>query len=73
GAWLLWGKTVGGAIFDVRVVSAEGPAMSFSAASARWAGVCLSLLTGVAGFAMAALPDRLSLPDRVSGTRCVTA
>ncbi|HUP49162.1 MAG TPA: RDD family protein, partial [Thermoanaerobaculia bacterium] len=46
GAWLLWGKTVGGAIFDVRVVSAEGPAMSFSAASARWAGVCLSLLTG---------------------------
>ncbi|HUP61919.1 MAG TPA: hypothetical protein VNA69_16045 [Thermoanaerobaculia bacterium] len=32
GAWVLWGKTIGGAIFDVRV-----EARSVAAASARWA------------------------------------
>lgn len=67
--WMLWGKTIGGAIFDVRVV-AEG-AMSLRNASLRWVAVYLSLATGGLGFLLAALPSRRSLPDRLSDTRCV--
>ena len=71
GTWMLWGKTVGGAIFDVRVVHEEHDAMSLRAASLRWAGVYVSLLLGGLGFALAALPSRRSLPDRLSQTKCV--
>ena len=71
GAWMLWGKTIGGAIFDVRVVRGEDAAMSLRAASLRWAAVYLSLALGGLGFMLAALPSRLSLPDRISGTHCV--
>lgn len=71
GSWLLWGKTIGGAIFDVRVVASSDEAMSFYSASVRWAAVFVSILTAGIGFAFAALPGRLSLPDRLSGTRCV--
>jgi uncharacterized RDD family membrane protein YckC len=70
GTWLLWGKTIGGAIFDVRVVAAEG-AMTLRDASLRWAAVYLSLALGGLGFALAVLPSRKSLPDRLSSTRCV--
>jgi uncharacterized RDD family membrane protein YckC len=70
GMWLLWGKTVGGTIFNVRIVAAEG-AMTLRGASLRWAGILLSLLTAGVGFAMAALPSRRSLPDRMSNTHCV--
>src|SRR6478672_7511075 len=38
GTWLLWGKTVGGAIFDVRVVAETQTAMSVRSASMRWLG-----------------------------------
>lgn len=71
GSWLLWGKTVGGAIFDVRIVAGVSDAMSVKAASLRWAGMCASLLTAGIGFLSAALPSRQSLPDRISGTRCI--
>src|SRR5215212_1700678 len=70
GTWLLWGKTIGGAIFDVRVIADAG-AMTLRDASMRWAAVYLSLLTCGLGFALAALPSRRSLPDRMSGTHCV--
>jgi uncharacterized RDD family membrane protein YckC len=70
GTWLLWGKTIGGTIFDVRVVAAKG-AMTLRDASVRWAAVYLSLLLGGIGFLLAALPSRRSLPDRMSHTRCV--
>lgn len=73
GAWLLWGKTIGGAIFDIKVIPANVGAMALRNASLRWAGVCLSLLTGGIGFALAALPFRLSLPDLISKTRCITS
>jgi uncharacterized RDD family membrane protein YckC len=73
GSWLLWGKTVGGAIFDVRVVVASHAAMSLSAATLRWVGYCVSLLTGGLGFLLAILPSRRSLADRLSRTRCVAA
>jgi uncharacterized RDD family membrane protein YckC len=65
GSWLLWGKSIGGTIFDVRVVAARG-AMSLRAATLRWAALYLSLLT-------AGLAFLFSLPDRMSGTRSVRA
>ncbi len=71
GTWMLWGKTIGGAIFDVRVVPNGENAMSLRDASMRWAAVYLSLATAGLGFALAALPSRQSLPDRLSSTRCV--
>ena len=71
GTWLLWGKTIGGAIFDVRVVPSRAPAMALKSATLRWLGLYLSLATGGIGFLLAALPSRLSLADRLSRTRCV--
>jgi uncharacterized RDD family membrane protein YckC len=71
GSWLLWGKSIGGAIFDVRVVSSDDGAMSLRDASLRWAAVYLSIATCGLGFMLAALPSRRSLPDRMSNTRCV--
>ena len=70
GSWLLWGKTIGGAIFDVRVVS---DAMTPRAATMRWIGMLVSMLTAGLGFLFAALPSRRSLADRVSSTRCIAA
>ena len=71
--WLLWGKTVGGTIFDVKVIASDDASMALRRASLRWAGVMMSLVTGGIGFALAAFPSRLSLADRVSHTRCVSA
>lgn len=66
--WLFWGKTIGGAIFDVRVVSSTPRAIDARRASARWAATLLSLLTGGIGFLPALLPGGRSVADRVSGT-----
>ncbi len=44
GTWMLWGKTIGGAIFDVRIH--EG-VLSLSDASARWATRYLVLAVAV--------------------------
>lgn len=59
GSWMLWRKTVGGTIFDVRVASNEGDSLPLMAATMRWAGVWISVLTAGIGF-LIALPDRLS-------------
>ncbi len=69
--WMLWGKTIGGAIFDVRVIPEAARAMSLRDATLRWAAVYLSLATCGLGFLLAALPSQRSLPDRLSNTRCV--
>jgi uncharacterized RDD family membrane protein YckC len=70
-SWMLWGKTIGGVIFDVRVVPESDRAMSLRNASARWVATYLSLALGGLGFVLAALPARRSLPDRLSATKCV--
>lgn len=70
-SWMLWGKTIGGVIFDVRVVPESDRAMSLRNASARWGATYLSLALGGLGFLLAALPSRRSLPDRLSATKCV--
>ena len=68
GTWLLWGKTIGGAIFDVRVA---GEPMTLGRASRRWAGMFLSFATAGFGFLLALLPSRRSLADRISATHCL--
>lgn len=73
GMWLLWGKTIGGTIFNVKVIGSDDASMAFGRASLRWIGVFLSLITAGIGFALAALPSRLSLADRLSHTRCVSS
>jgi RDD family len=45
GSWMLWGKTIGGAIFDVRAPRA----MSLRTASLRWLVLCGVLLVAGAG------------------------
>lgn len=69
GAWLLWGRTIGGVIFDVKVVDEPEGTITWVAASARWAAMLISIATLGLGFMLAALPSRRSLPDRMSGTR----
>ena len=70
GSWLLWGKTIGCAIFDVRIVA---DAMTPKAVTLRWLGLYLSLLTAGIGFLFALLPSRRSLADRLSSTQCMAA
>lgn len=69
GSWLLWGRTIGGVIFDVRIVDEPEGSITWVAASARWAAMLVSIATLGLGFMLAALPSRRSLPDRMSGTR----
>jgi len=45
GSWVLWGKTIGGAIFDVRVSGAA----SLRDASLRWLVLCGVMLGAAAG------------------------
>jgi uncharacterized RDD family membrane protein YckC len=59
GSWMLWGKTVGGTIFDVRVAGVDGQSLPLWGATVRWAAVWISLLTCGIGF-LVALPDRMS-------------
>jgi uncharacterized RDD family membrane protein YckC len=68
GTWMLWGRTIGGAIFDVRIVSSHAPAVPLRDAFVRWLALYLSLGTGGLGFLLALLPSRLSLADRLSHT-----
>jgi uncharacterized RDD family membrane protein YckC len=69
--WMVWGKTVGGAILDVRIVGENRSDVNLRSALRRWSGMALSLLTLGAGFLPALLRDRRSLADRISGTRAV--
>jgi uncharacterized RDD family membrane protein YckC len=69
GAWVVWGKTVGGSIFDTRVASATGHPIDVRSASIRWCALLLSLLTGGLGFVIAVLPGGRSLADLMSKSR----
>lgn len=72
GAWLLWGRTIGGIIFDVRVMPDSAKAITLRDATLRWLALYLSLLTGCIGCLLALFPSQRSLADRMSHTRCVT-
>jgi uncharacterized RDD family membrane protein YckC len=70
-SWLIWGKTIGGAIFDVRVTSNAGTPLDAKSATARWLATLLSFLTAGIGFVPALLPQGRSLADRLSATHSV--
>ena len=43
GTWMLWGRTIGGVIFDVRVIPEETHAIALRDATMRWgalASIC---------------------------------
>jgi len=52
GAWMLWGKTIGGAIFDVRVTDASP---SLRDASLRWAAVVLPVAAAALAYVLNAM------------------
>jgi uncharacterized RDD family membrane protein YckC len=73
GSWMLWGRTIGGAIFDVRIAGDAVPAVALRNAVARWAALFLSMALGGLGFLLALLPSRRSLADRLSATHALRA
>ncbi len=70
--WMVWGKTIGAAIMDIRVVSQNLGDVDLRRAARRWAGTVLSILTLGLGFVPAMFGEKKSLADRISGTRVVT-
>lgn len=71
GSWLVWGKTLGGTLFDVKIVGDSGDPATLHEAARRWLAIFASIATGGIGFALAVLPTRRSLSDRLSGTRAI--
>lgn len=67
--WVVWGKTVGGSIFDMRVASADGLPIDVRSASIRWGAMLLSIVTGGLGFLIALLPGGRSMADLMSKSR----
>ncbi len=73
GSWLVWGKTLGGTLLDVKIIGAEGEPATLREAVLRWLAIFLSLATGGIGFALALLPSGRSLSDRISNTTAISA
>ena len=71
-SWLIWGKTVGGAIFDVRIVPSDEVTTARNL-TRRWLGMLLSIALGGLGFLLALLPRGRSLADRLSNTHTIAA
>jgi uncharacterized RDD family membrane protein YckC len=67
--WVVWGKTVGGSIFDTRVAASNGFPIDVKSATIRWCGMLLSVLTGGLGFLIAIFPGGRSLADLMSRSR----
>ncbi len=72
GSWLIWGKTLGGTLFDVKIVGAEGQPATLREAVLRWIAIFVSIGTGGIGFALALLPSGRSLSDRISNTTAIS-
>lgn len=68
-SWMIWGRTVGASIFDLRVVADDGGPVDGKSALRRWAGSLLCILTGGIGFLPALTSSRRSLADRLSSTQ----
>lgn len=69
GSWSVWGRTVGGSIFETRVVAIDGSPLDFRSSARRWAWMLASFATGGLGFLLAILPGGRSLADRMSASR----
>jgi uncharacterized RDD family membrane protein YckC len=70
-SWLIWGRTIGGAIFDVRVSDERGQPIEFRKAAVRWVVTLASLLTGGLGFLPALARSGRTAADRISASRSV--
>lgn len=68
GCWLIWGRTIGGTIFNLRIAKEDGTPTDLRRAATRWLGLYLSFATLGIGFLFALLPGGRSLADRLSGT-----
>ncbi|HEU5162410.1 MAG TPA: RDD family protein [Thermoanaerobaculia bacterium] len=73
GSWIIWGRTVGAAIFDTRIVSMDGAPPTVGAATRRWLWAGISLLTLGLPFLVGLFGERRTLAERMSGTRTVGA
>lgn len=73
GSWILWGQTVGGTIFDTRIVSVDGSSPTIGAATRRWLWAGISLLAVGLPFLIGLFGERRTLAERMSGTRTVSA
>lgn len=68
-SWAVWGRTVGGSIFDTRVASEDGSPIDFKSSARRWGWMLASIATCGLGFLIALLPGGRSLSDRMSQSR----
>ncbi|HEY0591950.1 MAG TPA: RDD family protein [Thermoanaerobaculia bacterium] len=71
GSWIIWGRTVGGTIFDTRVVAVDGAPPSVAAATRRWLWTGISLALLGLPFLIGAFGSKRTLAERLSGTRTV--
>ncbi|HUO84362.1 MAG TPA: RDD family protein [Thermoanaerobaculia bacterium] len=72
-SWLIWGRTIGSAILELRIVEEGRRPIHFARASRRWLATVASVLLAGFGFLPALFPGHRSLPDRFSGTVPVLA
>jgi uncharacterized RDD family membrane protein YckC len=73
GSWIIWGRTVGGTIFDTRIVDLDGSSPSVGSATRRWLWTGVSILLGGLPFLIGAFGERRTLGERLSGTKTVGA
>ncbi len=71
GTWTIWGKTIGGAIVDVKLTELDASPVSVANAARRFGATLLSLAIAGLGFVPALVGQRRSLADRLSNTRCI--
>lgn len=72
-SWAVWGRTVGGSIFDTRVTLVDGSPIDFRNASLRWVWMLVSVATCGLGFLVGIVPGGRSLADRMSNSRSLLA
>ena len=68
-SWAVWGRTIGGSIFDTRIALVDGAPIDFRNASLRWLWMLVSIATCGLGFLVGIAPGGRSLADRMSGSR----
>lgn len=73
GSWIVWGRTVGGTIFDTRVVALDGSSPSVAAATRRWLWTGISLALLGLPFLVGLFGEKRTVAERMSGTRTVKA
>lgn len=71
-SWAIWGRTIGGSIFDVRVASLDASPLDFRRSSLRWVWMLGSIATFGLGFLVGILPGGRTLADRMSESQSLS-